>query len=40
MLKSNHLGPNNSTNCVRYSHEFVITLIVITEFDSITQVCR
>ncbi len=29
----NHLGPNNSTGFARYSYEFVITVIVITEFD-------
>jgi hypothetical protein len=30
------LGPKNFTNLLRYSSEFVITVIVITEFDCIT----
>jgi len=29
------MGPKMSVNFVRYSHEFVITVIVITEFDCI-----
>ncbi len=29
------MGPNNQTNFVRYRGEFVITVIIITEFDYI-----
>ncbi len=32
MHLSNHLGSNNQTNAVPYWREFVITVIVITEF--------
>jgi hypothetical protein len=34
------LGPNKSTNFVRYRREFVITVIVITEFDCIVKLSR
>ena len=29
--------PNQEVEFVRYNHEFVITVIVITKFDSITE---
>ena len=28
-----HLGPKNQQNFVRYKHEFIVTVIVIAEFD-------
>jgi hypothetical protein len=45
MYLTGHLGPKNFTNLVRYSREFVITVIVITvivitEFDDIGQICK
>ncbi len=33
MYLTEHLGPKIFTNLVRFSHEFVIYVIVITEFD-------
>ncbi len=36
-VHKNHLGSKNSTNLVRYSHEFVTTVIVITRFGCITM---
>jgi hypothetical protein len=33
MYHIKHLGPNFLANLVRYSREFVIAVIVITEFD-------
>jgi len=36
MLLISQMGPKISVNFVRYSHEFVITVIVLTEFDCIT----